>query len=81
MLWKSREYQFLALLKRKLCYSYMCNITYLVIKPGLHCAIYFTFTPNFMCWKYFDKCFMDKNLHIFDKFNKLNKSRKRVSLD
>ena len=33
------------------------------------------FTPHFMCWKYFDECFMDKNLlHIsLTKFNKLNK--------
>ena len=42
-----------------------CNITYLVIKPGLHCAMYSTFTQRFTCWKYFDKCFMNKNLlHI-----------------
>ena len=25
------------------------------LKPGLHCAIYSTFTPHFMCWKYFDE--------------------------
>ena len=35
---------------------------YSLIKPGLHCAIYFTFISHFMCWKYFD---MDRNLlHI-----------------
>ena len=45
------------------------------IKPGLQCTIYSTFTPQFMCWKYFDECFMDKNLlHTsLTKFNKLNK--------
>ena len=34
----------------------------------------------YMCWKYFDECFMDKNLlHIsLTKFNKLNKRRKRT---
>ena len=42
---------------------------------GSHCAIYSTFTPHFMCWKYFGECFMDKNLlHIYlTKFNKLSK--------
>ena len=35
-----------------------------------------------MCLKYFDECFMDKNLlHIsLTKFNKLNKRRKRTFL-
>ena len=34
----------------------------LAIKRKLHCATYSTFTPQFLCWKYFDECFMDKNL-------------------
>ena len=44
------------------------------------------FTPHllnqFMCWKYFDECFMDKNLlHIaLTKFNKLSKRRKHTLL-
>ena len=35
---------------------------------------------HFMCWKYFDECWMDKNLlHIsLTKFNKLNKRRKHT---
>lgn len=34
-----------------------------------------TFTPHFLCWKYFHESFMDKNLlHIhLTKSNKLNK--------
>ena len=34
-----------------------------------------TFTPHFLCWKYFHESFMDKNLlHIYlTKSNKLNK--------
>ena len=46
------------------------------INRGLHCAIYSTFTPHFMCWIYFDENFMDKNLlHIsLTKFNKLKES-------
>ena len=46
------------------------------IKRGLHCAIYSTFTPHFMCWIYFDENVMDKNLlHIsLTKFNKLKES-------
>ena len=41
-------------------------INYVTLKPGLHCAIYSTFTPHFTCWKYFDECLMDKNLlYIF----------------
>ena len=48
------------------------------LKLGLHYAIYSTFTPHFMCWKYFDECFMDKNLFhtSLTKFNKLSKRRK-----
>ena len=44
------------------------------------------FTPHFLhvfkCWKYFDDCFMDKNLpHIsLSKFDKLNKKRNRTFL-
>ena len=53
------------------------NLITLSLKPGLHCAIYATFTPHFMCWKYFDECLMDKNLlHIsLTKFNKINLKR------
>ena len=42
-------------------------------KAGLHCAIYSKFTQNAMCWKYFEECFMDKNLPYtsLTKFNKL----------
>ena len=51
-------------------------------KPRLLCAISSTFTLHFMCWKYFDKCCMDKNLLQISltKFNKLNKRRKRTFL-
>ena len=36
-------------------------------------------TPHFMCWKYFDECFMDKNLlHI--SLSTFNKRRKRTFL-
>ena len=31
-------------------------------KAGFYCAIYSTFTPHFMCLKYFEVCFMDKSL-------------------
>ena len=50
--------------------------------PGLHCAIYSTFAPYFLCWKNFDECFMDKNLLYISltKFNKLSKRRKRTFL-
>ena len=54
----------------------------LILKRSLHCQIYSTLSPHFMCWKYFGECFMDKNLlHIsLTKFNKLNKRRKRTFL-
>ena len=29
------------------------------LKSGLDCAIFSTFTPKFMYWKYFDECFME----------------------
>ena len=47
-------------------------------KAGVTYAIYSTFTPHFMCSKYFDECFMDKNLFhtSLTKFNKLSKRRK-----
>ena len=50
------------------------------IKRGLHCQIYSTFSPHFICWKYFDEYFMDKNLLYISltKFNKLNKRSKRI---
>ena len=53
-----------------------------LLRPGLHYAIYSTFNPNFMCWKYFDECFVDKSLlHTsLTKFNKLSKRRKRTFL-
>ena len=40
----------------------------LAIKRKLHCATYSTFTQQFLCWKYFDECFMDKKFtpNIFD---------------
>ena len=43
------------------------------VKRRLHCAIFSTITPYFMCWNYFDEYFMDKNLlHIsLTKFNNL----------
>ena len=51
------------------------------LKPGLHCAVYSTFTPHFICCKYFNESFMDKNLlHIsLTKFYKL-KQKKKVHL-
>ena len=45
-----------------------------LIKPGLHCAIYSTFIPDFMCWKYFD---MDKNL-LQISLTKLLKLKKKL---
>ena len=53
------------------------------VKRGLHCQIYSTFSLHFICWKYFDKCFMDKNLHHISltKFNKLNKRKKTLLLN
>ena len=52
------------------------------LKPGLRYAIHSTFSPQLMCCKYFDECFMDKNLlHIsFTALHKLNKRRKRTFL-
>ena len=52
------------------------------LRPGLHCKICSTFTPHVMYWKYFDKCFMGKNLLLISltKFNKLNKRKKRTFL-
>ena len=44
-----------------------------LIKPELHCAIYSTFIPRFMCWKHFD---MDKNLLHIDQ---VTKTKKEVS--
>ena len=37
---------------------------------------------TFMCWKYFDECFMNKDLLYISltKFDKLNKRRKRTFL-
>ena len=32
------------------------HIWIVFVKPGLHCAIYSTFTPHFVYWKYFDEC-------------------------
>ena len=52
------------------------------LKLGLHCLIYSSFTPYFMCWNYFDECCMNKSLlHTsLTKFNKINKRRKRTVL-
>ena len=57
------------------------------VKWGLHWQIFFDyyyyyFIPHFMCWKYFDEFFMDKNLlHMsLTKFNNLNKRRKPTFL-
>ena len=52
------------------------------VKLGLHCTIYSTFTPDFMCVKYFDECFIDKNLlHIsLTKLSKLNKKTLKLDL-
>ena len=36
-----------------------------MLKWGLRCQFYYTFSLHFMCWKYFNECFMDKNtLHM-----------------
>ena len=51
-------------------------------KRGLHCQIYSTFLPHFMCWKYFDEYFMDENLLCISltEFNKPNNRRKHTFL-
>ena len=52
------------------------------LKRGLQYQIYSTFSSHFLCWKYFDESFLDKNLLRISltKFNKLNKRRKRTFL-
>ena len=56
----------------------MWNKTWLLVKLGLHCATYSTFTPSFICWIYFDESFLDKNLlHLsLTKFNKIKQKTK-----
>ena len=49
------------------------NIMFTWLKPGLHCAVYSTFTPHYMCWKCFGGW---KLLYVsLTKFNKLNLKR------
>ena len=63
--WKSHASEISTEMKSHTGLSLFCLSCQRTLKPGLHCAVYFAFTTHIMCWKYFDKCFMDKTLlHI-----------------